>query len=110
MKKPSNATIHPAIKDSKRDEDVSKTAISRQLLGSFSRPARRQLLKRAGIKRKRFNEEDLKQFSMVYEEKKRWKYTEEDIIGLRKYMVNNIFTRQSPMKNDTLFERDYNGE
>jgi len=54
------------------------------------------LLKRAGIKRKRFNEEDLKQFSMVDEEKKRWKYTEEDIIGLRKYMVNNIYTRQSP--------------
>jgi len=92
------------------DEDVSKTAIGRQLLGSFSRPARRRLLKRAGIKRKRFNEEDLKQFSMLDEEKKRWKYTEADINGLRNYMVNNIYTRQSPMKNDTVFERDYNGE
>ena len=38
------------------------------------------------------------------------KYSEEDINSLRDYMVDNVYTRQSPMKDDTLVKKDLYGD
>ncbi len=92
------------------DEDVSQNAIGQQLLEDFSVDARKRMLKKSGIKRKRFEEQELRQFSIVDKEKKRWKYSDEDIEGLRGYMVENTYTRDSPMQNHKVVKKDYNGE
>lgn len=91
------------------DEKVSKREISRQLLPSFSRGAQHRILKKAAIKRQRFNEEDLKQFSLVDAEQKRWKFDDDEMESLQGYMAENDFTRMSPMKNDGVRKRDLNG-
>ena len=92
------------------DNKVSDGAIGRQILGSYSMSTRRRMLRKAGIKRKRFDTQDLGQFSIVDVEEKRWKYTEADIEGLRNYMIDNTYTRDSPMKDDAIYKRDYNSE
>ena len=93
-----------------KDGTVSRNVVGEQLLGAYTTGARYRMLKKAGIKQKRFDEEDLGQFSLVDKEEKRCKYTEEDIEGVRNYMVENTYTRQSPMTDDTVVKKDYNGE
>ncbi|KAL7533169.1 hypothetical protein ACHAXR_005078 [Thalassiosira sp. AJA248-18] len=90
---------------------VSKSVIGRTLLGSYSNKTHERMIEKAGIKRKRFYEQDLGQFCIIDKEKKRWKYTDEDIEGLRGYMVDNTYyTRESPMKDDTVVKKDCNGD
>ena len=93
-----------------KDATVSTNIIGKQLLGLYSTIAWYRMLKKARIKRKRFDKEDLGQFSLVDREEKRWKYSEEEIEELRVYMLNNTYTRQSPMTNDTVVKKDYNGD
>ena len=92
-----------------KDATVSRNIIGEQLLGSYSTIARYRMLKKARIKRKRFDKEDLGQFSLVDREEKRWKYSREEIEGLHVYMLNSTYTWQSPMTNDTVVKKDYNG-
>lgn len=92
------------------DDKVSKEAVIRQIFPAISRAAAQRLLKTAGKKRKRLEEEELYDFRMVDEERKRWKYTDEIILNLRHYMCNNIYTRDSPNSKDTIRERDTYGK
>ena len=92
------------------ENKVSDGAIGRQLLGSYSSSTHLRMLRKAGIKRKRFDTQDLGQFSIVDDEKKRWNYTDADIEGVRNYMVDNTYPQDSPMKDDTIYKKDYNGE
>ena len=92
------------------DDKVSKEAVIRQIFPAISRAAAQRLLKTAGKKRKRLEEEELYDFRMVDEERKRWKYTDEIILNLRHYMCNNIYTRDSPNSKDTIRERDMYGK
>ena len=92
------------------DCDISKEALYRTVFKSVSRVSARRLMKKAGQKRKRFEEEELREFRCVDEEAKRWKYNESDIVELRKYMCNNRYTKDSPNTKDTVKARDIYGE
>ena len=88
---------------------VSQNAIGRQLVPDFSEGARKRIIRKAGLKRKKFDEDDLGQFSLVDHEAKRWKYKDDEINKLREYMLDNPYTRDSPQQNDTVYKRDYIG-
>ena len=88
---------------------VSQNAIGRQLVPDFSEGARKRIIRKAGLKRKQFDKDDLGQFSLVDHEAKRWKYKDDEINKLREYMLDNPYTRDSPQQNDTVYKRDYIG-
>ena len=88
--------------EGREENRVPVNAICRQIFGSYSEGAAKRIMAKASIKRKRFDEEDLSQFNIIDKEKKRWKFSEDEIEKLQGYMVDNTFTRQSPMKYDTL--------
>ena len=77
----------------KADGNVSENVVGGQILGLYSTGARHRTIKKARIKRKRFDEQDMGQFFLVDKEKKHWKYHNDEIEGLRNYMVNNTYTR-----------------
>ena len=81
-------------------------AIERQILPAFSHGAAQRILRKAGKKRKRLDQEGLSQFSIVQEEEERNKYSPDEKEELREWMVSNIYTRDSPMKDDTVMKRD----
>ena len=55
-------------------------------------------------------EESLSDFKVVENEAKRCKYTEEDIIGMRKYLCSHKYTRESPNAKDSIDQRDMYGK
>ena len=85
-------------------------SIYRQILPNFSHGAAHRILHKAGKKRKRFDFEDLSEFDIIEKELLRCKYSQEEIDNLREWMVENIHTRTSPMKEDTVQKRDTNGK
>ena len=85
-------------------------SIYRQILPNFSLGAAQRILDKAGKKRKRFDMEDLSEFDIIEKELLRCKYSQEEIDNLREWMVENIHTRTSPMKEDTVQKRDTNGK
>ena len=95
---------------SDKEDIVSKSTIGRQLLQSFPITTRWRIINIAGIKRKRFRDNEVSQFRLADKEKKRWKCSDGEMEDLREYMVENTYTRASPQKNDTLTKRDINGE
>ena len=58
-------------------------AIERQTLTAFSHGAARRILKKAGKKRKRLDQDGLSQFSIVQEEEERNKYSPDEKEELR---------------------------
>ena len=87
-----------------------KTAIRRQVLSRLSEGASWRLIKTAGVKRKRFEEEDIRKYRAVEEEEDRLKYPEQEILDLQEFMCSNVYTRFSPNVNDTVRKRDRNGD
>ena len=88
---------------------VSHRPIFRNVFGSLGRWSTRRLIEKGGKKRKRMEEESLQDFKLVEEEAERCKYTEEDIIGMRKYLCSHKHTRASPNAKDSIDERDMYG-
>ena len=86
-----------------------KVAIRRQVLSRLSHGASWRLIKTAGMKRKRFEEEDIRKYRAVEEEEDRLKYPEQEILDLQEFMCSNVYTRFSPNENDTIRKRDVNG-
>ena len=86
-----------------------KAAIRRQVLSRLSNGASWRLIKTAGMKRKRFEEEDIRKYRAVEEEEDRLKYPEQEILDLQEFMCSNVYTRFSPNENDTIRKRDVNG-
>ena len=91
------------------ERTCSQSALMRQLLPAFKRSSAQRILKRGSVKRKCFDEEEISMFDFLDKEKKRWKYTDDEIESMRDYMVNNTHTRMSPQMNDTIRKRDLYG-
>ena len=98
----------------KGDESDKKNrlqgAIIRQFLPSYSDGAARRILIKSCKKRKRLDTEELSKFCIIEKELLRCKYKPEEIELLRSWMVKNIHTRQSPMKNDMIQKRNIHGD
>ena len=60
-------------------------------------------------KRKQLADGDEGALEMLRPAKKRSKYPDEELYELRDYMMNNLYTRDSPLKNDRKRKRDLNG-
>ena len=86
-----------------------KAAIRRQVLSRLSNGASWRPIKTAGMKRKRFEVEDISKYRAVEEEEDRLKYPEQEILDLQEFMYSNVYTRFSPNENDTIRKRDVNG-
>ena len=67
-------------------------------------------MKKAGKNRKRMEDESLSNFRVVEDEAKRFKYTEEDIIGMREYLSSHKHTRDSLNAKDSIDQRDMYGK
>ena len=67
-------------------------------------------MKKVENKQKRMEEDSLQGFKVVENDAKRSKYTEDDIVGMRRYLCNHKHTRQSPNANDSIDERDMYGK
>ena len=52
------------------------------------------------------NESGLK---LIKNDWSRSKYSDEEIKSLRTWMCDNMYTRDSPLKNDTKWKKDHNG-
>ena len=87
----------------------TKRAIRREILGALSNGTAWRLLTRAGEKRKKFEQEDIREYRAVEIEEERMKYPDDEINDLQEYMCNNLHTRNSPNTEDTLRKRDRNG-
>ena len=80
------------------DNPVSKNAIRRHILPGLSTGAAYHLMKKAGEKRKRFEESELSEFRIVEEEEEIRKYKDGEGEGLQDWMCDNLYTRVSPAR------------
>ena len=101
--------IGMTLTESAEAKEVSQEAVIRQVFPNFSRRSAQRILKKAGEKRKRFEEQELCDFTLVEDEKKRSKYSSQQIDELRNWMLTNDYSRDSPQAKDTIRERDIHG-
>ena len=101
--------IGMTLTEAAEEKQVSQEAVIRQVFPNFSRGSAQRILKRAGAKRKRFEEDELREFTMIDDEQKRSKYSATEIEDLRNWMCTNDYSRESPQTKDTIRERDING-
>ena len=91
------------------NENVLHRSIFRTVFKSLGRWVTQRLMTKAGKKRKRMEDEDLREFRVVDANAKRGKYDEPEIVKLQKYMCDNRYTRTSPMTKHTIDKRDIYG-
>ena len=84
------------------DNQVLRSEIHRQVFSSMSVGATYRLLAKAAGKRKRIDEGDDEGFNVVEKEERRCKYQKTEVDEFRNYMLNNLYTRDSPRKKDVL--------
>ena len=89
---------------------VSKELIYRTVFKSLPKRTAWCLLKKSALKQQRFRQEEMQEFRCVEEEKRRSKFTDNDYIELRKWMMNNMYTIDSPNEEDTVRARTIHGE
>ncbi|EJK47945.1 hypothetical protein THAOC_33300, partial [Thalassiosira oceanica] len=103
-------TIGMALAESAELQGVSERAVLRQVFPNFSRLTAQRIMRKAGEKRKKFEEEELREFTLFEDEVRRSKYSDQEIDDLRNWMLTNDYSRDSPQAKDTIRERDLNGD
>jgi hypothetical protein len=91
------------------DDAVTKRAVWRTVLSSMTKLSADRLLKEGAKKLKSFESADLRLFCAVDKDATRWKYSHNEIIELREWMVSSNRCRDSPNEKDVICERDIFG-
>ena len=107
---PYSATKKPAKKKrGKKTTKISHQKLQKALVWS-SRGAANRALENGKKTRKRLREGDKSALDTRKKRKKGTKYSEEELLALCKWMLNNMYTRDSSMKVDDVKERDLYGK
>ena len=93
-----------------KNDSISHRSIFRNVFESPGRQVTQDLMEKADEKQKRMEEESLSDFKVVKNKAKKSKYTEDDIIGMRKYLCSHKYTRESPNAKDSIDQRDMYGK
>ena len=86
---------------------VSDRACWRECFPSFYHRSFQVLMEKGEKRSNQFFTQPLVSFNVIDEEKKRWKYSEEEVKKLRDWMVDNPYTRDCPFS--TARRRDMYG-
>ena len=93
-----------------KNKSITQRSVFRNVFHSLGRQVTRRLMAKAENKQKRMEEESLRDFKVIESDAKRSKYTEEDIIGMRKYLCSHKYARDSPNAKDSIDQRDMYGK
>ena len=88
---------------------LRKKIIYHTVFPSMTRTSARRIFLDGKKKLDRLVGEDLRDFSAVDQDAKRWKYSEKKINELQAWMTSNKYCRDSPNERDTIDKRDLNG-
>ena len=97
------------VHDLDNESAVSKYLLYCTVYDSMTRQSAQCWVTAGQEKLKRFNEDDLKDFTAVDKEARSCTYTEADIHAMRAWMVDNKATLDSPNEKDTIRARDIYG-
>lgn len=87
------------------NDGVTKAAIYRTALSPMNWRAAQRPMEDGCEKIKSFHNKELRNFCAVERNAKRWKYKENNIHELQKYMTANRYRRDSPNEKNTINER-----
>ena len=87
---------------------VTKSSVRCSL--GFSHGAFFRATKNAEKGRMKISDGDISGFDLRTNDKRRAKFKDDLLESLREWMCNNMYTRDSPLKNDTKWKRDKSGE